>query len=383
MTHSILLERVENLRAYLESEHYRGYDPFDGLESPLFKHGPLNDLKPIRFVGQQIIKRLPVNVRPLLGILKGYNPVTLALVLQGYVNLTRVYPEKNESYIEKIGYCIGELRRLASRGFSGLCWGYDFDWEARYASIGRGQPTVVATGIVTNSLFTAYQSLGIEEALALCLDSVPFVLKDLNRTYEGDNFCFSYSPFDRQVVFNASMKAARLLSQVYSVTGDEELVSTARRAVGFVIRNQRRDGSWSYSKGDTRNWCDNFHTAYILDCLDEYSKLTGHRESSPNLEIGLKFYSNNFFLRNGVPKYYSNAIFPIDATSAGQSILTLCRFSDSGRATRVANWMIENMQHPSGYFYYQKHKHWTNRISYMRWSNAWMFAGLSTLLGIS
>ena len=41
---------------------------------------------------------------------------------------------------------------------------------------------------------------------------------------------------------------------------------------------------------------------------------------------------------------------------------------------------IRHMQDPSGYFYYQKHRFYTNKISYMRWSNAFMFNALSLYL---
>jgi len=30
-----------------------------------------------------------------------------------------------------------------------------------------------------------------------------------------------------------------------------------------------------------------------------------------------------------------------------------------------------------GYFYYQKHRFYTNKISYMRWSQAWMLLAIS------
>ena len=33
-----------------------------------------------------------------------------------------------------------------------------------------------------------------------------------------------------------------------------------------------------------------------------------------------------------------------------------------------------------GYFYYQVLPFWTNKISYMRWSQAWMLLALATLL---
>ena len=35
------------------------------------------------------------------------------------------------------------------------------------------------------------------------------------------------------------------------------------------------------------------------------------------------------------------------------------------------------MRSPHGYFYYQRHRLFTNRIPYIRWSNAWIFRGLS------
>ena len=39
------------------------------------------------------------------------------------------------------------------------------------------------------------------------------------------------------------------------------------------------------------------------------------------------------------------------------------------------------MRSPEGcFYYYQKWRFWTNRINYMRWSQAWMLLALSTLL---
>ncbi|QQR94249.1 MAG: hypothetical protein IPJ93_10200 [Bacteroidota bacterium] len=38
------------------------------------------------------------------------------------------------------------------------------------------------------------------------------------------------------------------------------------------------------------------------------------------------------------------------------------------------------MQHQKGYFYFRKYKNYTEKTSFMRWSNAWMFAGLTAVL---
>jgi hypothetical protein len=46
----------------------------------------------------------------------------------------------------------------------------------------------------------------------------------------------------------------------------------------------------------------------------------------------------------------------------------------------IAEWTIEEMQDKKGFFYYRKLKTYTNKISFMRWSQAWMFVGLTELL---
>ena len=362
----------------MRREEYRGYDPYDGLSSPVFSLPLLSSSKIIRLAAQQAVKRLPFNVRPLLGIKKGYNPVTLGLALQSVAYLLKLQPDGKELYLKSGEYLLGEIEHSSSKGYSGHCWGYDFDWQARYASIPAFCPTIVATGIVTNGLFEYYRRTQNSRAIGMCKSAAKFVLNDLYRTIEGDTFCFSYSPGDKQV-YNATMKGARLLAQVYSVTGEKNFCEEAEKTVRFVVNNQRADGSWTYSQGDSRTWVDNFHTGYVLDCLDEFMKMTGRLEYKSHLEKGVAFYVNNFFVDNKVPKYYSNSLYPIDLTAGAQSILTLARFGHLEMAISVAVYLIEEMQDVDGFFYYRKGRFFKNKISYMRWSNAWMYAALSYL----
>ena len=369
-----------NLKRYVLSENYHGYDPFDALTSPIFSIPVFQTTRLFKLISQQLLKRLPINIRPLLRIKKGCNPVTFGLALQAINNIIITFPENNKQLLAEGNRLIDEIKVNCSKGYSGACWGYDFEWQARYASIPAYCPTIVATGFITNSLFNYHETTKNPIAFELCKSATQFLLKDLNRTYEKDTFCFSYSPNDKQVVYNATLKGARLLSQVYSVTKEINLLEEGDRTVRFVIKNQNDDGSWSYSRGDTRNWVDNFHTGFILDCLDEFIRKTNKNEYRVNLEKGVKYYIDNLFNENGVPKYYSNVQFPLDTTAAAQSILTLLRFGFDSKALLVALYMIKNMQHPSGYFYYKKNIYWKNKISYMRWSNAIMYVALSALI---
>ena len=73
---------LNRLKAYIENSEYKGFDPYDALKSPLFNFSILKSNKLIRFGIQQLVKRSPLNLRTLLFIPKGYNPVTLGLAIQ-------------------------------------------------------------------------------------------------------------------------------------------------------------------------------------------------------------------------------------------------------------------------------------------------------------
>jgi hypothetical protein len=368
------------LEQYILGSRYEGYDPFDALKSAFFRFPVLRNTKLLRFAAQQILRRVPVNLRPLLLIPAGRNPVTFGLCLQGFTTMALAFPREKERYYQEAHNCLDEIEALQSRGYSGACWGYDFDWEGRYVRIPAFTPTVVATGFISNAIFKHYQATGEKRCLDLCQGAARFVMNDLHKTRLDDTFCYSYSPFDKQMVLNATMKGARLLTQVYSVTREPALKEEARATVRFVMRHQRESGAWPYSTGDARHWADNFHTGYVLECLDDYMKFSGDREFETSLGRGWQYYLDHFFEESQVPKYYDDSAYPVDSTAAAESIFTLCRFDRADIALRVGKWMIREMQDPSGFFYYQKHRHYVNKISYMRWSNAWMFAALAALL---
>ncbi|MCC7233574.1 MAG: delta-aminolevulinic acid dehydratase [Bacteroidia bacterium] len=380
------MEGIENavnkLQAYIESREYRGYDPYDGLEAPILRRWPLRKATRFRFYFQQFNKRFPLNLRPVLGIRKGRNPVTLGLCIQAYCNRIRAGSGNRHQLEEKISDLILELEKMIPPGFSGSCWGYDFDWQARYASIPAFQPTVVATGIITNALYAAYNTISHSGAANHVVSAARFVLKDLNRSYDasGKYIAFSYSPFDREVVFNASMKGVRILAQARQISGNAGFMEDAEKAVAFVMQHQREDGAWKYSNSPSGGWTDNYHTGYILDCLDDYIRISGDRQWEQGLRSGYSYYKVHFLTNDNIPKFYDQSLYPVDCTAAAQTLLTLCRFGDRDKARAVCAWMIENMQDAAGYFYFRRYRYFTSKISFMRWSNAWMFAGMTGVL---
>ena len=133
-----------------------------------------------------------------------------------------------------------------------------------------------------------------------------------------------------------------------------------------------------------QSWVDSFHTGYNLDSLAAYEQLTADTSFHAWLEKGAKYYLDTFFEQDGTPKYYNLKTYPIDIHCPAQLPITLSRLGiyDENKelATKVLTWAITHMQDKKGYFYYQLKTGINSRISYMRWSNAFMLCALSYTL---
>jgi hypothetical protein len=375
---------LDELTNYCKKEKFKGYDPYDGLTSTLFKSIPLlNRNRIARLIWIQGFKRSPFNLRPFFGINKEYNPKALGLFLSGYCTLLKL--ESREDYLEEIHFFINKILDLVSAGQSGASWGYNFDWESKAFFQPKFTPTIVVSSFIANALLDAYEITSDEKLLKTARSTCDFILYDLNRTYNktGD-YAFSYSPIDKSVVFNASLLGSRLLARVFSLTRENHLIEEAKKSVNYCCEFQRNDGSWSYGLLPFHQWIDNFHTGYNLECISDYMKYSEDHSFETNLWIGFDYYIKTFFSENGIPKYYSNSIYPIDIHSPAQLVITLSklgRFSEHKELIdKVLNWTILNMKSDNGYFYYQKNRYFTSKISYMRWSQAWMFYALAMYL---
>ena len=370
------------LQNYCEQENFKGYDPYDGLNSKIFQSIPfIRNNRFLRLAWIQFFKQCPVNFRPVVGIKKDYNPKGLGLFLSGYCNLYKADP--NPEYLEKIKFLTDKICACQSQGYSGACWGYNFDWQARVFFQPKYSPTVVATSFIANALLDAYELTGNEHLLEVAISSCNFVLSDLNRTPVKKGFVFSYSPVDKTSVYNASLLGARLLARCYSITKKPEYLEAAHLAILGVCESQNENGSWYNAIESTQQWIDNFHTAYNLECMNDYQLYTGDFQFNDYLQRGFDYYINTFFTPKGEPKYYNNQLYPIDIHCCSQLFITLYKLNviekHQSLFQTVWNWTIANMQSSKGFFYYQKRRCYTNRVPYMRWTQAWMFYAMSLL----
>jgi hypothetical protein len=367
---------IKNLKAYIEAEDYAGYDPYDALNSPFLKALSAKS-KWLRIAFLQALRISPINFRALLGVKKGYNPKAIGLFLGGYTKLYSL--EEKKQYLDKIHYLLELLKKNKSKSYSGNCWGYNFDWQNKVMYVPKYTPTIVNSAFIGHALLDAYSLCHIDSVLDVAVSIKDFILNDLNRHYEGNGLCFSYTPIDRNFVHNANLLGASLLIRLNRFCEDKNLEEIGLASLDYSLSHQRSDGAWSYAQTDVQKWVDSFHTGFNLQALQYFMNEGYDSHCQRQYELGLDYYTKHFFLADGTPKYYDNKLFPIDIHSPCQAIVVLSN-SLAGQldlAERILQWMLQHMSDPKGYFYFRKNRFLTNKISYIRWSQAWAFHALT------
>jgi hypothetical protein len=366
---------------YCQANNWAGYDPYDALNSELFKRLPFLDFWLPRLALTQLLKRSPINFRPLLLISKTQNPKALALFLMAFLKL----PQNGQFEQGKnIDMMVESIKTLRSPDAPYWCWGYSFPWQGRSVLAPRGEPNIVCTVSVANALTDIYEKNHSTDCLTMATSAAEYLLNELYWS-EGDNAGFSYPlPSFQTRVHNANFLGAALLCRVYKHTGEKKYLEPALRVARYSASMQHPDGGWDYGEQDKQNWIDNFHTGYNLGALRTLCHYLNTDEFEPHIRRGFKFYRDHFFRKDGAPKYFHNKTYPIDIHSVAQSIITLIEFRDLDQnnialAYRVLEWTLANMWDDRGFFYYQVTPYYKNKISYMRWSQAWMLLALAKL----
>ena len=375
---------LSRLISHVESGFFRGYDPYDTLNSfiPFRKSGTY-----LSAVAIQIQKRNPINIRPLLGIKKGVNPKAMGLFLKAYSILYRKTGEKK--HLDKAEEIFQWLQNNYSKGFSGHCWGYNFDWASPGSYLKAYTPSVVVTSFVVDGVFEYYKTTRDTKAVEIIESAANYIENDIPVLKLNTGISFSYTHLSTGACYNASLLAAEVLARAYSIKADSLNLKRIEEAVLFIISKQKPDGSWYYSYNpDTkteRRQID-FHQGFILVSLENILGLTGilENEIQGAIKRGLQFYKQEQFTIEGRSMWRLPKKWPVDIHNQSQGIITFARlqhysYDYLGFSKTIAQWTIDNMQSPKGYFYYRKTPFFTNKIPYIRWSQAWMMLALAEI----
>ena len=388
-------QSFSKLLRYCRGESWVGYDPYDALNSPLARTLPFKN-KFARTVLTQLVKRNAFNLRPILGIDKRPNPKGIALAIRALLLQSEMAGEKGllqsdktvgteEILDEDLSFLMRQLTALRSQNYAEACWGYNFDWQSRVFFAPRNTPNMVCTVFAAQAYLDWYERTRDIAVLEIAKSGCRFLLDRLNRSSGADGECFSYTPLDHSRVHNVNMLGAELLARTFASTGIDEYREAALRATRYTLSRQRHDGSWLYGEDESQDWIDSFHTGFILVSLKHLIEFLEVPSWQAALDAGYGFYEKRFFLADGTPGYYHDQLHPHDVHSAAQGIITFVEMTDltpnaKAMAARVIRWTIDHLQDPSGFFYFQIHRFYTIKTSYMRWAQSWMLYALSLYL---
>ncbi len=360
---------------------WRGSDPYDGLNTRRLLT-PLKRHRRGRQVLMQLVKRSPLNLRPLLGIAPEPDSAALAWALSAYSVVDFREPEEQERRREKL------FERLASMrlpGWQEPCWGYHYDMQSRVFFYPSTDPNGIATTYVGGALLDLHARTGNQRALELAEGVGRFLVRHVPLTEDPPGAYFGYLVGDRSPIHNSNLHACALLARVAALTSRQEWRSMAERGVEWTIGRQRPDGSWPYGERPNLGWVDGYHTGYVLDslrfCLD--AGLDGGVQEA--WLRGLAYYRRNMFLEDGTPRYFSHNTFPVDLQSVAQALQTFSIASAYDPscledARRVFDYARRAMRRADDAYFFQRRRLWVNRVAHLRGGNADMILGLARLL---
>lgn len=386
------LNALIQLHDYCKKEQYKGFSLYDSHTGkvPLEKFG-----KVISFLSNQVVKRSPVNIRPIIGVPKAYNPKGMGLFLHSYSLLRGAnFDGISDSELEELtSFFFNYLLDHHSEGYSGICWGYHYDWPRSDGSVFRAfTPSVVVTAFICRAMmeYLKVEPSAADKVKDVINSAVKFVLNDVYCTEHEEGLCFSYTPAQRDTVFNANLLAAEILAYDDYLQNTERHKDKIKLVLDFTLSHQNDDGSWYYSlhpkTGKPKNQID-FHQGYMVETIYRICE-TGScwsEDLKESVRKGISFYKEKQFTEDGASLWRYPKKWPVDIHNQSQGIITFALLNEFGDdllefAKVINEWTIENMQAKNGQFYYQKWPLVTSKVPYMRWNQGWMMVALTTLL---
>jgi hypothetical protein len=372
-------EALRRLDTWGSERDWLGPDPYEGLNAT--RAGPIKRTVLGRQVLTQVVKRSPLDLRPLLGIVPTASAAALGHVASAYAHGRFLPAEALDAKLERT---LERLMELRCEGRRGMSWGYPFDVQTRVFFYPRGDPNTIATSFAGGALIDAYERTGEERWREAAAEVAEYFLHEVPQTEAEGGAFFGYLVGDRTPIHNANMLVCALLARLGKLLSRPELSERAEAGAAFTVAHQRPDGSWPYGEGDGLGWVDNFHTGYVLESLIRCADAGVDTIIEPALERGLRFYRDELFLADGTPKYMPDSLYPIDTQCVAQAIQTFAlasrRLPEYAATARTAfDYATRRAQRRDGAFVFQRRRLWVNRAPHIRWCEAPMLHAMTHL----
>jgi hypothetical protein len=306
-----------------------------------------------------------------------------------------VHPNKDRSalsWFTKAKDLANGLLKQSVPGYSGLCWGYPFDWQHVNGLMPKGTPHITATPYCYEVFARLFDLTGEKHYLEVARSIAAFVFDDLKDTPTGpDAAASSYTPHDHSKVINASAYRAFVLFDAAQRFQEETYRAKAQKNLQFILQTQRQDGSWLYAiDSPPEGFIDHFHTCFVLKNLYKINCHLQSDEVKRAVQHGYEYYRKALFDQEDNPRTYAVAprveIVRLEMYNVAEAITlgTLLRNDIPeafAPAKKLARRLITQYQVPTG--------HWVTRIyrggirhtvPFLRWPQSQLFLAVTNLL---
>jgi hypothetical protein len=267
-------------------------------------------------------------------------------------------------------------------------WGYPFAWVTRSGTYPRDTPFITSTPYMYEAFLQAYEIERRPEWRQILESIVRHVCLDIKDVPFSDtaSSC-GYSPDDKHggVVNAAAYRAFCLTSAAHRFERDE-FWNIARRNLAFVLETQNENGSWPYGVDVVRGFVDHFHTCFVMKALAKIHSLTRDAATHEALRRGLRYYLDNLFDVDGLPRPFAKAprltVYKRELYDCAEAI-NLClllrdRFPECAATLEtVVAGVLKDWVKPDGSFRSRRLFFGWDEVPMHRWAQSQMFRSLA------
>ncbi len=378
----LINQRLADISTYISTNGYESYDPYDGLASPVAR----SVLKLGWLFGrlwQQTVRLSPIDFRSTVGIQKLAHTKTISDFASAYSILCSLKNSPQESYkCEEAKKLLVWLSDIGVPTEPGMGWGLRFPFATRFVLASEQTCNIFQTINAIHAFLDGYQILGDEIYLNYALAGFTYAETVLGYVETDDQISWNYWPNLKATIFNVSGLMIGITARLNIITGNDRFALMSRKLCRFITKSQNRDGSWYYSADQRGNWVDGFHTGYILEGLSRATLLGVIDIEDGPLHRGSKYYLENMFDSQYLPKYLSSSTYPIDVQNCAQAIQTLVflarmKLCSTDQVFSVLKSVDSALWNKRGYYNYYQTRLFTYKTPMHRWGTGPMFLALT------
>ena len=395
---SVLNEALK-IDEWINQNGWAGWDPYDIKSHNFFvKISSLPNGIFARFansLSNQAVDLFPLTFRKIYNIQPSINSKSLGLLLSSYCNLFKV--TNNEKYLNKAIDVANWLIENKTNQNKGISWGYPFDWHSPIF-IPKNTSTSIPTVTIGDGFYKLFEVTNDKKYINICKEICIFFINDLKITYNKNNaICYSYTPLDDYQVHNTNLFMGEFLTKIGKILSINEFYDNGIKCGNFALSQQQKDGYIPYWGIDQTNkysngvmHSDHYHSGFEIRALFGLWQNTRDMRFKLSYERYLKWYIQNLFEKNMMPKFMPKSTYPIFIHSCTESIYCLATLLPNHNELndllyKSYKWTTQNMQYRRGEYIHMIKKvgkiyNKKIKITMFRWAQAWMIMALSQYL---